>query len=358
MSYKQQLEQAINSDNFRISECWGLRDALPEKAKREYEKMSSLLPDREMKHIHNSLVRNAFLIELVNHEITSTKFQTRWFNELEDDPRFATYEECLLIASKLISQLSSLSTSDLRLVASLCDFKMVPYELPIDYIDRYCEHLHSVANISLFTNDTVKKTIRLRAFLLDRSKNPDRDVFDRIMKDKIKVKTYLTDRAQTGLYQTNREKRWETHPQSVQYALRLDCMAIESTLLLQIARFEGANPALVSSLISEGLLDEPFEMARCPITGEPLQYNDFVHDVLEAVHGKSRFQVGHLNPLKTFSEGNQFGHSANNISWISDDGNRIQGSLSMDEVDILLIRTYINRNFEEKVAYYLEHLND
>lgn len=358
MTYKQRLELAISSDNFRMSECQGLDQALPADVKLQYDALALQLPVREMKYIHDARVRNSFLIELVNHEITSTKFQVRWFSELEGDPRYASYEECLSIASKLICQIASLDSDDLRLIASLRDYKMVPYELPIDYHDRYSQHLHSVDNVELFANENVKKAIKLRAFLLDDEKNPDSYAFDRIMKDKIKVKTYLTDRAQTGLYQTNREKRWETHPNSVQYALRLDCIAIESELLLQIARFQGANPTLVSALIDEGFLDQGFEISRCPITGEPLHYDEFVNDVLQAVHGKSKFQVGHLNPLKSFSEGSQFGHAANNISWISDDGNRIQGSLSMDEVDELLIRTYINRNFEEKVRYYLIQCNN
>ena len=37
------------------------------------------------------------------------------------------------------------------------------------------------------------------------------------------------------------------------------------------------------------------------------------------------------------------GHTADNISWISENGNRIQGSLSLDEVDDLLRRIYRNR---------------
>ena len=36
-------------------------------------------------------------------------------------------------------------------------------------------------------------------------------------------------------------------------------------------------------------------------------------------------------------------HTADNISWISENGNRIQGSLSIDEVDALLRRIYHNR---------------
>lgn len=355
MTYKDQLEAAIAAANFKISDCHGLRSALSGTGRDAYDSIESKVDSRQMKHIHDSTVRNAFLIELVNHEITSTKFQTRWFEELLGDPRYADFNECLQIAEKILVQIDSLGAGDLLLLASLRDYKMVPYELPIDYIDRYAARLHSLENTELFFNETVKKAISLRALVLNPAKNPSSDVFDKILKDKIKVKTYLTDRAQTGLYQTNREKRWETHPNSVQYALRRDCIAIETELLLQIARFEDSDAKLVAALIADGYLNDGFDHARCPITGEVLNYHDFANDVLAAVHGKSKFQVGHLNPLKTFSGGTQFGHSANNISWISDDGNRIQGSLSMDEVDELLVRTFINRNFEEKVEYYLIH---
>lgn len=355
MTYKEQLEAAVAATNFRISDCDGLRDVLSTAGKRAYDSIESKVDNRQMKHIHDSIVRNAFLIELVNHEITSTKFRTRWFGGLAGDPRFADFNECLQIAEKILGQIDSLENDELLLLASLKDYKMVPYELPIDYTDRHAEHLHSTENTELYFDATARNAISLRALVLNPAKNPSNEVFGKILKDKIRVKTYLTDRAQTGLYQTNREKRWETHPNSVQYALRRDCIAIETELLLQIARFEGSDAKLVAALIEEGFLENGFEYARCPITGEVLNYHDFAHDVLAAVHGKSRFQVGHLNPLKTFSEGAQFGHSANNISWISDDGNRIQGSLSMDEVDELLVRTFINRHFEEKVEYYLVH---
>ena len=213
----------------------------------------------------------------------------------------------------------------------------MPYELPFDYINRYADKLHSERNIYLAFNEVARSTVRLRSFLFDDSKNPDAIVFKEIYKNKVKIKTYLTDRAQTGLYQTNREKRWETHPRSVQFALRIDCMKIESKLLLQVAKFKGANADLVAGLKREGYLPSSFEYATCPITRDYLDYQLFVDDILHPRHGRSAFQVGHLNPLKTVKDGESFGHTATNISWISDDGNRIQGSLSMSEVERSLL---------------------
>ena len=58
-------------------------------------------------------------------------------------------------------------------------------------------------------------------------------------------------------------------------------------------------------------------------------------------HGKSPYQVGHLNPLKAGSSP-KFRHAAANISWISDDGNRIQGHLSLDATKALIKRIAAN----------------
>jgi hypothetical protein len=51
-----------------------------------------------------------------------------------------------------------------------------------------------------------------------------------------------------------------------------------------------------------------------------------------------------LNPLKLSVDGEAAGHTANNISWISADGNRIQGSLSLNDVRKLIQR--ISQNYE------------
>lgn len=119
--------------------------------------------------------------------------------------------------------------------------------------------------------------------------------------------------------------------------------------MLQVAKFKGANADLVAGLKREGYLPSSFEYATCPITRDYLDYQLFVDDILHPRHGRSAFQVGHLNPLKTVKDGESFGHTATNISWISDDGNRIQGSLSMSEVERLLIRIFKNRHFDMRI---------
>lgn len=358
MSFQSQLEAAVK-ERFRISACEGLRSALSDSSKKEYDAIEANVGKSTMKFFEYSLIRNSFLIELVNRDITSTKFQVRWTPELKNnDPRWSSYAECLSIAEKLIAQLAALPKDDQKELGTFEYYETIPYELPIDYKNRWATRLHSRENVDLVYGEKARKALALRVALEDEEFNPDARVFKAILKDKIEIKTYLTDRAQTGAYQTNREKRWETHPNSVQFAKRLDCMEIESKLLLEVATFKGANPVLVSNLQARHFLPLEFIFARCPITGEYLEYKDFVNDVLNPSHGRSAFQVGHLNPLKTGTKGEIFGHVANNISWISDDGNRIQGSLSMDEVDELLIRIYINRDFASKVDAYKAKLEE
>lgn len=290
-----------------------------------------------------SIIRNIFLIELVNTQVTSTKVETRWSNHLNEDVRFASYEICIAILEKLLCKIANLSDDDFAIVKEFMNNTVVPYEMPIDYINRYAVPIHTAENIDLFLDNTVRTCIQMRQFICDTQRNPSAQIFKTILDDKVKVKTYFTDRAQTGDYKTNREKRWEAHPSSVQYALRRDCMRIETKLLLHIAMFEGCDQGLVASMQEVGLLPDVFSFVKCPITGDNIQYTEFANDTLYPTHGKSAFQVGHLNPLKSSDTDGFYGHTADNISWISENGNRIQGSLSLNEVNELLKRIYLNR---------------
>jgi hypothetical protein len=78
---------------------------------------------------------------------------------------------------------------------------------------------------------------------------------------------------------------------------------------------------------------------------EPLSFGDFEREVQDPQHGKAAFQVGHLNPLKAVNDDPYSGHTAQNISWISSNGNRIQGSSSLKETRDLIGRIY--KNYEQ-----------
>lgn len=343
MGFKEILDTAVTRARFRIDDCISLEEHLSERATPFYNAIKAKLDVRQLKAFRRSIVRNAFLIEPVNDQVTSTKVETRWSNHLDGDVRFASYGTCVAILEKLLCKIANLSDDDFAIIKEFMNNTVVPYEMPIDYINRYASPIHTAENIDLFLDDTVRTCTRMRQFVRDTRRNPAAEVFKTILDDKVKVKTYLTDRAQTGDYKTNREKRWEAHPNSVQYALRRDCMRIETKLLLQIAMFEGCDQELVASMQESGLLDASFSFVKCPITGDNIQYSEFANDALHPTHGRSAFQVGHLNPLKSSDTDGFYGHTADNISWISENGNRIQGSLSLDEVNKLLRRIYLNR---------------
>ena len=343
MNFKQIIDTAVESERFKIDDCIDFEGYLEPPQSHECNIIKKKLSAKEFKAFRRSMIRNSFLIEPVNDTITSTKVEAHWSHRLEGDVRYSTYETCVEIFNKLLSKIANLSTEDFNMLKEFFNNTVIPYEMPVDYIDRLASPIHTAQNVDLFLNDEIKDCITMRRFIRDTRRNPASKMFQIILADKIKVKTYLTDRALTGDYKTNREKRWETHPSSVQYALRRSCMKIETKLLLQIATFEGCDIKLVHSLQHDGLLSVPFEYCKCPITGDNIQYNEFAEDALHPTHGKSKFQVGHLNPLKASETDGANGHTADNISWISENGNRIQGSLSIDEVNTLLKRIYQNR---------------
>lgn len=343
MDYKNTIDTAVDSARFKIDDCIDFEASLDSIQLQECNLIKRRLTAKEYKAFRRSMIRNCFLIEPVNDEVTSTKVETHWSHRLENDVRYASYETCVEIFNKLLHKIAILSNEEFSLLKEFFNYTVVPYEMPVDYIDRFAAPIHTADNTDLFLNDEIRDCITMRRFIRDTRRNPASEVFQTILTDKIKVKTYLTDRALTGGYKTNREKRWEAHPNSVQYALRRSCMKIETKLLLQIATFEGCDAGLVQNLQNDGLLSNPFEYCKCPITGDNIQYSEFADDALHPTHGKSKFQVGHLNPLKALDTDGANGHTAGNISWISENGNRIQGSLSLEEVDDLLKRIYRNR---------------
>jgi hypothetical protein len=349
------IEQIVETDdNFNMrqlgEEVWPLITNNPAVTLAAAE-LRMLLGNSNYKKLAYSILRNAFLIELVKvPKIESTKFRVRWFNQLNNDPRYCSFDECLLIAQDLLVTLPDWlgNAAHAECLALSFSYGMIPYESPLDYVSRSTQQnrLHQRGNLVWFYDDLVLRTLKLRKYLTDVSTSPDRQFFRTVLSDKIKVKTYLTDRVLTGEYKTNREKRWETHPKSVHFAERRVCMAIEYALVTQICAFDGFPSTSLAQLQAANILPQNLSTALCPITGDALSYEAFRNQLLNPTHGKSDFQVGHLNPLKL---GNEFdevaGHTSENISWISADGNRIQGSLSLDDVRILIQR--MSKNYDQ-----------
>jgi len=301
------------------------------------------------KNLIQALIRFSFFVEPINDKITSTKFDVRWSSRVENGSKrlgskafyyaYSTFENCLDIFKELLEtcQADLKDPNKIALLRFLKDNNVVAYEIPVDYKEKR-DSMHSIDNIFWFWN----KTKYLKAFNLRKYLYSQDNFIKKVVDDKIKVTTYLTDRAQTGDFKTNREKRWETNPKSPQFSFRRICLEIESEMLKQVVSFEGyPNPAVVQHLINQGHLEKDYEAYRCPITKDKILYSDFKRTIEQPKWGKSKYQMGHIKPLKATSTGFNI-HSPKNICWISSDGNRIQGSLSVDETRALLKRIYLN----------------
>ncbi len=283
------------------------------------------------------MARAVYFIELVKSDVTSTKYDVRWTNRFPaNDPRKASLEDCIAIHENLCRKMQALLPNpefqnELKLVVT---WGLSPHEFPADYSSKDAVPIHSNKNLGLIRDPGHVRLLKVRQALLDAKLNPDFQLFFSIL-DKVRVKSYLTDRALTGDFKTNREKRWETHPQSPQFALRRDCLAVELELIDQLVRYMNFPPGTIRYLQTVGLLGDTSQVARCPVTLDPLDFELLAQEVADPTHGKSAYQVGHMNPLKA-GESAEFRHTRANISWITDDGNRIQGPLTLKETRELL----------------------
>lgn len=341
---KQAFEEGVSSASFSMTSLVRGIDALnfgPVTKHRSF--LEQTLGTRIARYVYRGLLRTSFLIETVLTRGGATKISVRWTPLLVQDIRYATFEECYRTFEKLLTQLS-IALADERhqlLLSGFAAQKLVSYELPVDYREKRIDRsIHEVDNLEWDWSPLPSQIIRLRRLLRTVAINPYADVFITAY-SKIGVKTYLTDRAQTGDYQTNREKRWESHPKGFQFALRRDCWGVEVALMNQICHFAGFPTDLFQQLELEGALIPIATPYRCPITLEPMSFEDFQTEIMAPEHGKARFQVGHLNPLRASGQTTS-GHTATNIGWITADGNRIQGHLTLNETRALLQRIAAN----------------
>lgn len=300
--------------------------------------LEAALSQRAFRHLCTNLFRFALFGQFVNDAVTSTWYQTRWSSTLADeDPRRASVEECVAIIETLASMLAREAdeTWSRQVLEDIARSRQMSDGLPIDYVRAQSRDFHHPSNVHVL-NPGLSKTIVTQRELICSDANPSRVIFEAAYK-KIHVKSYLTDRAQTGEHKTNRELRWEAHPRSVQFALKKDCIEIEAALVDQLCHLEGLPVETREYLTTHNLHDPNRAVQHCPVTLEPLQWGTFAAEMLKATHGRSSFHVGHLNPLKSLgADSPEWGHTAANISWISDDGNRIQGHRSLAEVQQML----------------------
>lgn len=340
------FNQSIENDRFNLNEVYNdiyLEAFLPQEPyKTIVGNIEDVLGAANLKMVIKSLIRYAFYIEPVKKpKIETTKFAVRWTEELNGDPRQSTFDECLATFLGLLNSLNTgiQTQANKELIELMVNNTMIPYEIPIDYIASNTPRIHLSDNISWQWGDLPLTVVNLRKYLTDSTKH-DYAAFFRGVYNKVKTKTYLTDRVLTGTHKTNREKRWECHPDSVHFALRRVSWEIELKLIRLVCHFDGFPTDLKTLMEAASIIQFDDETAKCPITFEPLSFINFRNEIENTTHGKSNFQVGHMNPLKSDDTGN--GHNAENISWISEQGNRIQGSNSVAFIREFIAKIYKN----------------
>src|SRR3989338_1332798 len=198
---------------------------------------SQVLSNQQVKRLLDRLERISCNIAPLNTSTGNTQTVNRWSLN-ENDPHFASQDQCQVIFVALIEDLLSFLQIHKGSIRGLLPYfsntkiakedlikilgtstRIGNLELPIWYktpLEEGGKHIES----NIFWFSPYKELEQIRNL-----------VGDRLIITKIQVKSYLTDRRQTGDYQTNREVRWETHPKSPQYASRGDCMLIEAKLL-------------------------------------------------------------------------------------------------------------------------------
>lgn len=92
MDHKSAIAAAVNSPRFRIDDCIDFEDSLAPAQAQEYAIIKRKLTPKEFKAFRRSIIRNSFLIEPVNDDVTSTKVEAHWSPRLKGDVRYASYE--------------------------------------------------------------------------------------------------------------------------------------------------------------------------------------------------------------------------------------------------------------------------
>ena len=310
-----------------------------------FRKIENLTNASIAKDILLSSLRFSFLIELTNLKIASTKMKTRWvpgkiikiqqdsYKNVQgdfspgDDPRSNTFEDCYEIFEEILVMLSqnpvSSNTAYLSVLGDLSSIgsaTRVPYEFVFTYRDSTLNPIHQKSNIRLVFLDDLNWLIKARPIF--------GNALSKSSIDKISTKTYKTDRAQTGVDQTNRAKRWEVLSGDFQQASIEDCWAVEKMLLSTLIGFDNFPAETLNQLQVAGVAQTTILRSYCPVT---LENFDFLKFVEISEHGYSSYQVGHLNPLKAGGR-----HTGTNVAWMTDNGNRIQGDFSIETIRNLL----------------------
>ncbi|MHB8168907.1 MAG: hypothetical protein ACYDET_04570 [Thermoleophilia bacterium] len=161
-------ESAVSETRFNMNSVYSkLLQTSPETCHLLHlDQLRNLYQSRTDKVI-KGVIRASLFIELVKEpKIETTKFEVRWANRLgQEDPRFATPESCIDILEKLATDLVSLSDDQSRkeIIELMLSRSLLPYEVPIDYVERIRDgFMHSAENMFWINDELVAKTVRLR----------------------------------------------------------------------------------------------------------------------------------------------------------------------------------------------------
>jgi hypothetical protein len=259
-----------------------------------------------------------------------------------------------------------ISSDDIRRALGYSTQRLGSYDIPTTYIrELNAGGLHRANNVAwikpihiLYTlRNIIKEDLLNSGAIASSAKNA---------LDKIQVKAYCTDKVTMPPHFSNRDIRWATWPNSIQYSSHYDCAMLELELMAQLYEFYGA-PNLDEGIAREialvrGNSIQP-NSRKCYITGRNMDYQLYLQSAANPQGGRSPYHVGHIIPLTR-----QGRHDRQNVAWISDDGNRIQGNDTIEEIEQKLIDSveyHLRRdlengsaNLDSKVTQLWRVLND
>lgn len=232
----------------------------------------------------------------------------------------------LLGSGRCIRSNEPLTLTSLKGAITLATQQVGSAELPIEYrVDLRAGGRHQPGNLAWTRTPT--DLVALRSLLAANG-------LPKKLLAKVQVKSHATDKVTMPPHFSNRDYRWATWVTSEQFATRTECYAVELELLSQVLEFEGA-PTLSAAQRAqvEQHLGRTLAVGarRCSITGVPMKYADFITAVTNPAAGKSPYHVGHLSPLTRGGK-----HEKSNVVWMTEQGNRIQGNDTFDEIVALL----------------------
>ena len=149
---KDDFEKHLTVDTFRMESLLGAVE--PEMVRDRQmgqclKAIAGVLSENHYRAFVALVLRNVFLIELARDradgEGDTTKFRVRWYKQLNDSPRYCSFEECWSIAGDIFKEAADSwigHPERLRMLELFFDYSILPYESPIDYATRDFDHIH------------------------------------------------------------------------------------------------------------------------------------------------------------------------------------------------------------------------